>query len=296
MVEKDSIPIVVQHTFGAPIDEVWQAIVDPDRMRRWYFETIPDFVAETGFETQFTVRVDDRDYVHLWKVTEVTPGRKITYNWRYRGYPGDSFVTWELSESPGGTKLTLTHDGIETFPQDNPIFSREAGHAGWSYFVTRSLRAFLKGGKVMGSTAANDVIRVGPIEVRFRLQAGQTGGKLTMFEFLVPAQARVPVPHSHETFDETVYGLAGVATWELDGRQVRVRPGDVLFIPRGHVHHFANLEPQDARQLSVITPGLLGPDYFREIAEVVNVGGPPNVERIMEVMRRHGLRPAPSAP
>ncbi len=148
---------------------------------------------------------------------------------------------------------------------------------------------------MMNSNAANDVIRAGPIEIRFRLQAAQTAGSLTMFEFLVPAQARVPVPHSHEAFDETIYGLDGVLTWVLDGRQVRVGPGDVLFIPRGHVHHFANHGTEDARELSVITPGVLGPEYFREIAAVVSAGGPPNVERIMEVMRRHGLRPAPPA-
>jgi len=146
---------------------------------------------------------------------------------------------------------------------------------------------------MMESTAGNDVIRVGQIEVRFRLQAAQTAGSLTMFEFLVPAGARVPVPHSHDAFDETVYGLAGVTTWVLDGQQVRVGPSEILFIPRGHVHHFANLDTQEARGLSVIAPGLLGPEYFREIAEVVNAGGPPNVQRIMDVMRRHGLRPAP---
>jgi quercetin dioxygenase-like cupin family protein len=145
---------------------------------------------------------------------------------------------------------------------------------------------------MMDSTARSDVIHVGQIEIRFRLQAAQTAGSLTMFEFLVPAGAHVPVPHSHEAFDETVYGLDGVTTWVLDGQQVRVGPGDVLFIPRGHVHHLANLGMQDARELSVIVPGLLGPEYFREIAEVLNAGGPPNVERIMEVMRRHGLRPA----
>ena len=144
----------------------------------------------------------------------------------------------------------------------------------------------------MDATTANDVIRAGQIEIRFRLQAAETAGSVTMFEFLVPSQARVPVPHSHEAFDETVYGLDGVMTWVLDDQKVRVGPGDVLFIPRGHVHHFANLEVQHARELSVITPGLLGPDYFRQIGEVINAGGPPNVERIMEVMRRHGLRPA----
>ena len=138
-----------------------------------------------------------------------------------------------------------------------------------------------------------EVIQAGPIEIRFHLEAAQTGGTLTMFEFLVRSQARVPVPHSHDAFDETIYGLDGTMTWVLDGRQVKVGPGDVLFIPRGHVHHFANLDDRDVRQLSVITPGVLGPQYFRDIAEVVNVAGPPDVRRIMEVMQRHGLRPAP---
>jgi len=147
---------------------------------------------------------------------------------------------------------------------------------------------------MMDATAGNDVIRTGQIEIRFRLQAAQTEGRMTMFEFLVPAGARVPVPHSHDAFDETVYGLAGVTTWMLDGEAVRVGPGDVLFIPRGHVHHFANLDTEDARELSVIVPGLLGPEYFREVAAVVNAAGPPNIERVMEVMRRHGLRPAPA--
>ena len=144
----------------------------------------------------------------------------------------------------------------------------------------------------MDATAGNAVIHAGQIEIRFLLQAAQTARTLTMFEFVVPAQARVPIAHSHDAFDETIYGLSGVVTWTLDDQQVRVGPGDVLFIPRGHVHHFVNLDAQDARQLSAITPGLLGPEYFHEIAEVVNAGGPPNVERIMEVMRRHGLRPA----
>lgn len=139
---------------------------------------------------------------------------------------------------------------------------------------------------------AHDVIQVGELEIRFRLEAGETAGSLTMFEFTVPAGGRVPVPHSHDAFDETVYGLDGVMTWTLDGQTVRVGPGEVLFIPRGHVHQFVNLETHAVRTLSVITPGLLGPDYFRDIAAVLAAGGPPDIERIKEVMRRHGLRPA----
>ena len=102
------------------------------------------------------------------------------------------------------------------------------------------------------------------------------------------------IPRHTNTVEHEQYVLRGRARVGIGEEVVQVREGDVLFIPRGHVHHFANHGTEDARELSVITPGLLGPEYFREIAAVVNVAGPPNVERIMEVMRRHGLRPAPA--
>lgn len=144
----------------------------------------------------------------------------------------------------------------------------------------------------MDTTIPSDVIRVGQIGIRFRLQAAQTGGNFTMFEYLIPVNARVPIAHSHEAFDETLYGLDGVTSVTLDGRNVVVGRGDVIFIPRGSFHQVENLGVVDARGLSVITPGLLGPEFFREVADVLNVGGPPNIERIAAVMRRHGLRPA----
>lgn len=143
----------------------------------------------------------------------------------------------------------------------------------------------------MDTSIPSDVIRVGQIEIRFRMQAAETGGHFTLFEYLIPVNARVPVAHSHEAFDETLYGLDGVTSVTLDGRNVGVGRGDVLFIPRGSVHQIANLGVADARGLSVITPGLLGPEFFREMADVLNAGGPPNIERIAAVMRRHGLRP-----
>jgi len=134
----------VEQTFDSPIEVVWQAITDKDQMRQWFFEPMTEFEPEVGFETQFNVRCEDQDYLHHWKVTEVVPETKIAYEWRYDGYPGNSFVVWELSETPDGTKLTFSHNGIETFPQDNPIFSREAGEAGWDYFLRQSLKAFLE--------------------------------------------------------------------------------------------------------------------------------------------------------
>src|SRR5215472_6166761 len=111
----------------------------------------------------------------------------------------------------------------------------------------------------MPRTPAHEIIRLGQIEVQFRLDATQTYGAFTMFEFRVPIAARVPVPHSHESFDETVFGLDGVITWTVSSELVTVGPGDVLFIPRGTVHGFNNRGTVLARALSVITPGVLGP-------------------------------------
>ena len=137
-------PIVVEQTYGAPTDVVWKAITDKDQMRQWFFDTMTDFEPEVGFETLFDVQCEGRTFPHQWKVTEVVPETRIAYDWRYAGYSGDSSVTWELSETPDGTKLTLTHRGHETFAKDDPMFSREGGEAGWGYFLHESLKAFLE--------------------------------------------------------------------------------------------------------------------------------------------------------
>jgi hypothetical protein len=73
-----------------------------------------------------------------------------------------------------------------------------------------------------------------------------------------------------------------------------VGAGEALLIPRGAVHHFDNTQDDDARALAIVTPGVLGPDYFGEVAAVLDAaaGGPPDVAAIGEVMRRHGLTPA----
>ena len=137
-------PIVVEQTYNVPVAEVWIAITDKVQMRQWYFEPMTDFEPRVGFETQFDVQAEGRTFRHQWKVTEVVPEARIAYDWRYEGYPGDSLVTWELAEVPDGTRLTLTHREQEAFPQDDPMFSREAGEAGWGYLLGESLKAFLE--------------------------------------------------------------------------------------------------------------------------------------------------------
>ena len=139
-----SEPIVVEQTYKASIAAVWSAITNAQEMRQWFFEPINQFEPKVGFETAFDVVLEDQTYRHLWKITEVVQERRIVYDWRYEGFEGVSLVIWELSEAVDGAHLKLAHEGHQTFPQDDPVFSRESGVAGWTYFIQESLKAFLE--------------------------------------------------------------------------------------------------------------------------------------------------------
>jgi quercetin dioxygenase-like cupin family protein len=146
----------------------------------------------------------------------------------------------------------------------------------------------------MTDTAA-EPIQVGALAVRFHVDADESGGSVSVFECDVPANARMPAPHSHDDFDETVYALDGVTSFTVGGTRTDLNPGEALFIPRRVIHGFVNGGEVDARFLAVITPGLLGSAYFRDVAEILARAGPPDVEKLGEIMRRHGLTPAPPA-
>lgn len=146
----------------------------------------------------------------------------------------------------------------------------------------------------MSNTAA-EPIQLGALSVRFHVDGDESGRSVSVFECMASAKARMPAPHSHDEFDETVYGLDGITTFTVGGEQTELSPGEALFIPRHVIHEFHNDGEVDARFLAVISPGLLGSSYFREVAEVLGGGGAPDIEKIGEVMRRHGLTPAPPA-
>ena len=144
------------------------------------------------------------------------------------------------------------------------------------------------------ATSTYEEIKVGAMAIRFVIEGEQSAGSVAAFEFDVPAGAMLPAPHSHDGYEETIYGLEGVVTWTIEGEATDVGPGETLFIPRGSTHHFDNAGDVEAKQLAIITPGILGPDFFREVAAVLDsaTDGPPDVVAIAEVMRRHGLAPA----
>ncbi len=118
------------------------------------------------------------------------------------------------------------------------------------------------------STSTREEIRMGQLAVRFLVEGKDSGGSVAIFELDVPAGAKVPIAHSHDAYEETIYGIEGVITFTLEGRKIEIGPGDALCIPRGAVHRFDNLHSATSKTLAIISPGILTPDYFREIATI----------------------------
>ena len=142
---------------------------------------------------------------------------------------------------------------------------------------------------------ADETIGTKGFTVRFLVTDNESNGSVAAFELAVPGSLRLPAPaHSHDHYEETIYGIEGTLTWTVEGKAIDVGPGQALCIPRGAVHRFDNNASADAKALCVITPAAIGPEYFRETFALLKAtaGGPPDKAKLLEIMRRHGLTPA----
>jgi uncharacterized protein YndB with AHSA1/START domain len=137
-------PIVKEIVIDGEPERVWNAITNKDEMKKWYFDLI-EFKPEVGFEFQFEGKGrEGASYLHLCKITEVIPGKKLSYSWRYDGYSGNSYVTFEVFKEENKTRLRLTHEGIESFGTDNPDFAKENFDDGWNQIIGKSLIEYLE--------------------------------------------------------------------------------------------------------------------------------------------------------
>jgi len=146
---------------------------------------------------------------------------------------------------------------------------------------------------------ADETIRVGVVHIRFLVTGAESNGSVAMLELTIPAGARFPaLPHSHQAYEETLYGPEGISTWTIGGASIELAPGQALCFPRGAVHGFANYGAVDARVLTIVSPAEIGPAFFRQMAEVIDAaqGSPPDRAKLAEIMRRYGLTPAPPSP
>jgi quercetin dioxygenase-like cupin family protein len=149
----------------------------------------------------------------------------------------------------------------------------------------------------IGTNVSEEHFKYAGLEIRFLLTSSDCNGTMSVFEFLVPPNYKIPGPaHSNDGYEEMVYGVEGTLTWTVNNIDVQVGPGQALCIPRGATHRWANNGSVPAKQLTVISPGVMGPEYFREITQLLSVGGPPSPGAIAETMRRHGMIPVMPPP
>ena len=146
----------------------------------------------------------------------------------------------------------------------------------------------------MYETMSNETITVGALSVHFLVEAADSNGAASVFECYVPAGSVMAAPHSHDGFEETIYGLEGTCVFTIDGQEHEIGPGESVCIRRGQVHGFNNRGQAIAKFLAIASPGVFGPAYFHDMNEVLAAaaGGPPDLAAVAEVMRRHGLTPA----
>lgn len=136
-------PLVFEYIYNAPVSNLWLAITDKDEMRKWYFD-LPEFKPQVGFEFQFWGGTESCKYLHHCKITEVDNEKRITYSWRYDGYNGISYVTFELFPEGNQTRLILTHSGIESFPEAIADFKSQNFVEGWTAILGTSLKENLE--------------------------------------------------------------------------------------------------------------------------------------------------------
>jgi uncharacterized protein YndB with AHSA1/START domain len=137
-------PVIIEQQFNAPLKVIWDAITKVEKMKLWFFENIPNFKPEVGFQTSFKVVSENRNFIHNWEITEVTILKKITYHWNYKHYDGDSLVHFELFTQENNTLLRVTTEIIEDFNDYIPEFKRESCVGGWNYFIKERLKNYIE--------------------------------------------------------------------------------------------------------------------------------------------------------
>ncbi|MCZ8215107.1 MAG: SRPBCC domain-containing protein [Cyclobacteriaceae bacterium] len=136
--------LVKEFTYNVPVEKVWQALTDKDKMRIWYFPQLLNFEPVVGFIFQF----DDHnsEYQKEWVVTKVEEGKKLAHNWAYKGYPGSTEVTFEIFAEGENTKLNVTQTNLDSFPK-HPAFQRERFELGWNNLLGENLKQLLENSK-----------------------------------------------------------------------------------------------------------------------------------------------------
>jgi uncharacterized protein YndB with AHSA1/START domain len=145
MVGKNTEPIVTGITVNVPVGKVWNALTEKKLMKQWFFD-IADFKPEKDFEFHFWGETEDKKkYMHLCKITEVIPEKKLAFTWKYYGLAGETLVSFDLKKiDENKTQIRLTHSGVETFPKEDLNLAKEKFQEGWDYIIGTGMKEYLE--------------------------------------------------------------------------------------------------------------------------------------------------------
>ncbi|HZW40249.1 MAG TPA: SRPBCC domain-containing protein [Ignavibacteriaceae bacterium] len=139
-------PIIIKETdVNVPASRVWQAITAKEEIKQWSFD-IKEFEPIPEYEFQFWGGDEKKQWLHLCKVIEAIPHEKLSFTWRYADTPGNTLVTYEIFEEDGKTRIRLTHQGLETFP-DIPELAYNNFVEGWNHIIGTLLKEYLETNK-----------------------------------------------------------------------------------------------------------------------------------------------------
>ncbi len=121
----------------------------------------------------------------------------------------------------------------------------------------------------------------------WKLLAEDTDGSFFLFEDALPHDKTTPL-HRHPDSDETTYVLEGDILVNVDGRENRVGPGGLSFVPRGVAHAFLVLSDR-ARLLTLKTPGI-GEEFYRGASEPAtdDTANKVDIARVQASANQHG--------
>lgn len=141
---------------------------------------------------------------------------------------------------------------------------------------------------MMGSTAP--VVEVAGCRATIKVRAEETGGAFGMMEmYVAPSFVGPPILHAHSREDWWGAVHEGEIALEVDGKELHVRAGDVVFVPRGSMFRYWNPKPEPARWTCTYAPGGFE-NYFLELgAASVREPGAPLGKLALPLWKKYGL-------
>jgi len=128
--EGDRDSVAWRRTFRAPIDDVWAAVSEPDRLARWIGTWTGD--PAEGF-VMFAMTAEGEDVeASRWDVPECEPPHRLRVEsvdeW------GSWYLTLDLAEADGVTTLTFSQVIVDAATIENTA-------PGWEYYLDRLVQA-----------------------------------------------------------------------------------------------------------------------------------------------------------